>query len=235
MSALSDNEIAACIQNANWGAGTSVSEAGQIKWLDTAIAICRAESGGDPNAVSNTHDYGIWQINRDAHPDLFSPGLVGVVDPVMGTKAAKTVYTAAGGWSPWSTYKSGAYRKHLGAGKNAYAWLKNTSQFEVAATMKSAQAKATSLSEGVSPGDVAGGILGAPLKAITSIPDAIMAAVSNVFDFVKKGFVVLGVWFLGMVLLLAGLWFIVKDTKVGKSVSQKAGQAADVAKLAALA
>ncbi|HWV44721.1 MAG TPA: transglycosylase SLT domain-containing protein, partial [Nitrospira sp.] len=112
---MTDNEIAVLISLNNWGPGPGNSAAA-IKFLDTAIAICRAESGGNPNAVSNTGDYGLWQINKAAHPQYFPPKAQGgyIWDPLSNTYVAKTIYAAAGGWSPWSTYKNGSYKAHLG-------------------------------------------------------------------------------------------------------------------------
>jgi len=83
---------------------------------ETAAAVALAESGGDPNAYNfNTDssiDRGLWQINT-VH-GYFSADF----DP--DTNAADAVAISHNGknWSPWTTYKSGAYRKYCGeAGK----------------------------------------------------------------------------------------------------------------------
>jgi hypothetical protein len=100
---------------------------GLPQWADTAAAIAQAESGGCQYAKAGPTDdrpvkectyrrtttensYGLWQINRMAHP----------------TYSATTLYTAAGNanaavaianggtdFSPWTTYKDGAYKQYL--------------------------------------------------------------------------------------------------------------------------
>jgi len=94
---------------------------------NTAAAIAQAESGGCLYAKAGPTDdrpakictyrqtnlensYGLWQINRRAHPQY----------------SAATPYTAAGNvraaiaisddghsWTPWSTYLDGAYKQYL--------------------------------------------------------------------------------------------------------------------------
>jgi len=94
---------------------------------NTAAAIAQAESDGclyakagptDDRPVkictyrhtNSENSYGLWQINRRAHPQY----------------SAATLYTAAGNaraavaisdhghnWTPWSTYLDGAYKQYL--------------------------------------------------------------------------------------------------------------------------
>lgn len=72
----------------------------QETWV-TGEAIMRAESGLNPNAISPTNDHGCWQIHDWA-----------LYDPLENTKVAYYKYTHYG-WSPWSAYNSGAYRRFL--------------------------------------------------------------------------------------------------------------------------
>lgn len=87
--------------------------------LVTAVAIALAESGGNPNAYNpetaagtpeGQGSYGLWQIYLKAHPEFAATDLY---DPDLNAEAAFSIYNAAGGFSPWSTYNSGAYQSYL--------------------------------------------------------------------------------------------------------------------------
>jgi hypothetical protein len=87
--------------------------------LATAVAVALAESGGNPNAYNpetaagaptGKGSYGLWQIYLNAHPEFAGLNLM---DPQTNANAAFSVYSAAGGFAPWSTYKSGAYVSFL--------------------------------------------------------------------------------------------------------------------------
>lgn len=85
--------------------------------LNTACAIALAESSGNPSAVGDLNitpggSIGLWQINLKAHPEYNANELT---DPQTNANAAFAVYSAAGGFSPWSTYNSGAYQSYLPA------------------------------------------------------------------------------------------------------------------------
>ena len=102
--------------------------------LRTAWAIAMAESGGrptahNPNASTGDNSYGLFQINMlgglgpsrlrqyglSSNEDLFDPS----------TNASVAFRMSGGGrnWSPWSTFKNGAYKQYLdkfpGGGKSA--------------------------------------------------------------------------------------------------------------------
>lgn len=53
---------------------------------------------------------GLWQIYRAAHPEFDE---VDLTDPSLNAMAAFAIYEKAGGFSPWSTFKSGAYQNFL--------------------------------------------------------------------------------------------------------------------------
>lgn len=90
--------------------------------LATAVAIALAESSGNPSAVGDLNlgvSSGLWQINLRAHPEFAGWNLF---DPQQNANAAYSVYAAAGNsFSPWSTYKSGAYASNLPAAQGAAA------------------------------------------------------------------------------------------------------------------
>lgn len=97
--------------------------AGQVFWLaDNYIgganslimtAIGGAESNADTDAISPTHDYGVWQINYHAWSFLFKR--LYWRDPVQNAQMASWVFNETpGGYTAWSTYNSGAYQNWLG-------------------------------------------------------------------------------------------------------------------------
>jgi hypothetical protein len=103
-------------------------------WIDEAVAIAvaiaMAESGGDPNAHNTNagtgdNSYGLWQINMlgsmgparrqqfglSSNDELFNPA--------TNARVAYEMSGGGGNWSPWSTWKNGAYRQYLGAARQA--------------------------------------------------------------------------------------------------------------------
>ena len=92
--------------------------------LLTAVAIALAESSGVPNTYNpetaagtpqGYGSYGLWQIYLNAHPQYAQENLY---DPQTNANAAFDIHSAAGGFGPWSTYKSGAYQAHLASVPN---------------------------------------------------------------------------------------------------------------------
>lgn len=83
-----------------------------------AYAICMAESGGNPtkdNAGLNTDgsvDYGLMQINS-IHADMVGGDLESLRNPQVNIKIAYALSKGGTDWTPWSTYKNGAYRQFL--------------------------------------------------------------------------------------------------------------------------
>jgi hypothetical protein len=83
--------------------------------LDIAVAVAGAESSWQPAATnSNTNgstDHGLWQINS-VHGAVLASG--DWADPYANGRMARTVWEQAGeSWSPWVTFKTGAYLKHM--------------------------------------------------------------------------------------------------------------------------
>lgn len=91
--------------------------------LSIAVAIAYAESTGDPNIYNPEIDakggtpegkgsYGLWQIYLRDHPEFEGQDLY---DPQANANAAFAIYQAAGNsFSPWTTFKTGAYEQYLG-------------------------------------------------------------------------------------------------------------------------
>lgn len=105
---LSYDQILALAQNAGFGADSQ-----------TAAAIAIAESGGDPKAYNpetqagtaeGMGSYGLWQIYLKMHPEY---ACIDLTVPENNAQAAFAVYSEAGGFHPWSTFKSGKYQEYL--------------------------------------------------------------------------------------------------------------------------
>jgi LysM repeat protein len=67
-----------------------------------AAEIARAESGGNPNAISPTDDFGLWQING-------SHGSLATLNPYQNARSAVILSDNGTNWNPWTTYRTGAY------------------------------------------------------------------------------------------------------------------------------
>lgn len=115
MAVLTDKQIA------GYAAGAGFKGTAE----QTAIAVALAESGGNPNATNQNKnsagqvtstDRGLWQINNVYHSEVsdscaFSPACA----------ATQTYRISSGGsnWTPWTTYKTGAYQKYMGRAQTA--------------------------------------------------------------------------------------------------------------------
>lgn len=98
--------------------------------LSIAVAIAYAESSGDPNALGdNGNSLGLWQINLPAHPEYSGANLY---DPQTNADAAFAIYQQAGNsFSPWTTFKTGAYAQYLG-GSSSTSSNEDTDSFGAA-------------------------------------------------------------------------------------------------------
>lgn len=228
VSALTDNEIAIVILSTNWGPTN-----GFVQFLDTAIAVCRAESGGDPNKDNPTSSAkGLWQILLSAHPEVDA---FRVHDALYNTQQAQNIYNRAGGWKPWQSYNTGKYKRYTGHGAAAYNAVKHMSKGELENSLQTIQAKGTPGKQATTPGNgniVSSAVFGALPTAIgsvgnpvKSIPDAITAFTGVIVQGAKT----VGVFMLAVVILILGIVLILKDTSVGKKVSSSLGSAAKMA------
>lgn len=248
MSALNPDQIGALIYfNGKWGPGADQTKA--VKFLDTAIAIALAESGGDPSVVSPTNDYGLWQINKAAHPDLFASH--DWTNPVDNTEMARQVWANAGNsFRPWVTYtlpktNPRSYLNFTGHGQTVWNDIQSKVKTPNSGFNLGAALAGTGLS--LIPGGAAlnaipglDSLLGAPANAAASVVGSassgiggiVANALHDVFKFLVNGFMTIGAALLAIVLLALGIWFIIGSTKAGKSIESKIG---DGAKLAAVA
>lgn len=170
------------------------------EFLDTAIAVCLAESGGNTNAKhvnssGNGTDYGLWQINSKAWGEQLSK--INWRDPDQNTALAGQIWKAAGGsFTPWTTYKSGAYKKYLGHGQAAKDYNATTDEI---------LSDATNLA-GI--GSTAG------IPSVSDIWD-------KAFSFIKESGIVVGIFLLGLIMIVLGIVFIVSQSKTVKSAATK--------------
>lgn len=91
---------------------------------DTAAAVAMAETGGtgntnSHNAIPPDNSYGLWQINMlgsmgpDRRKKLGITTNTQLYDPAVNAHAMMMVSGGGTNFSPWTTYKSGAYKKYL--------------------------------------------------------------------------------------------------------------------------
>ena len=71
-----------------------------------AACIIKRESGGNPAAISPTHDYGLFQINRAAHKASFENRYhrrfeTYALTVEYNARYARYLYDVAG-WTPWN-------------------------------------------------------------------------------------------------------------------------------------
>lgn len=198
------------------------------KWLDVAIAVCLAESGGDTQAKNPSGASGLWQIMMPLHQDLVNKAATVVegwdkepgqgnhldVTPTQGgatytvwdarvnTYTAAEVYRAAGfKWTPWQAYTDGSYRKYLGHGKAAYAFLTNPSNIE---HMKK------DLNTIIKNDHVIGGIG----------PISLPSWVTGVFAWLADAGITVAVFLIGAIVVIIGLWVVISKTPAGRAAKK---------------
>lgn len=94
-----------------------------------AVAIAMAESSLDPGAVGDVSlvdakwgpSYGLWQIRSLKAESGRGSTRDGtrLKNAEFNARSAFTISQSGWNWSPWSTFKNGAYRKHLPAATKA--------------------------------------------------------------------------------------------------------------------
>lgn len=94
--------------------------------LTNAVAIAKAESHWVRDGISGSNDYGVWQINKPAHPTYFGDGGTRLLSDLdYNAKAAKEISGGGKNWNAWYTYKplggasaTGPYRSYLNESRN---------------------------------------------------------------------------------------------------------------------
>jgi len=204
-------------------------------WLDVAIAIALAESGGDSDAKSDRSTAsGLWQIMVSVHgPEINDAQIYWasqrangktptIFDPLVNTFVAGRLYQQSG-WKPWVTYMDGDYKKHLGHGKAAYAFLTSPANLRKEEKMFKDNMKTDKafthlvqdFTHGLNPFDVAG--------------HDWSGFMNGIFDFLRKGALAVGVFVLGVIIMAIGVWSFMSKTKAGKSIKKTAKTAGKLA------
>jgi hypothetical protein len=218
-----------------------------VNWLDTAIAICLAESGGNTHAVNPSGAVGLWQIMASVHQKELHDAItywstqtgkvLNEFDGRVNTMAASHVYQNAGNsWTPWQTYTEphsspSSYTHYLGHGKAAYAFLTDSAHLKAQVASLSNELNQDKFTAGVA------GLLGAQVsgsnigKDLGNLIPSLPSWLQPIFDFAKKGALDIGAFLLGLALVGIGIWVIVNHTKAGKSVKKSAEKVAAVAVL----
>ncbi len=97
--------------------GVWIAAGGPANVAPTAAAIADAESTDIPSNIQQGQPYGttgwgLWQITPGNSEPQFGVDQALLV-PINNARAAVAKYTAANGFSPWTTYTSGAYLQHM--------------------------------------------------------------------------------------------------------------------------
>ncbi len=87
--------------------------------LVIAVALVPPESGGVPLVRNGVGASGLWQVLESAHPDLFAR--FDWRDPAGNAAMAFAVFSRSGGFSPWVTFRDGAYLAHVADAQAAVA------------------------------------------------------------------------------------------------------------------
>lgn len=81
------------------------------KNLDIAVAVARAESGFDADAVGDGgNSIGLWQIHLPSWPRFKGQHLK---NPLVNAQAARIVASTGRKWGHWTTYRNGTYRQYM--------------------------------------------------------------------------------------------------------------------------
>lgn len=89
---------------------------GMQDW-ETGAAVAMAESHGDSQAVGDKGDsIGLWQINVPSAPKAYKNATM-LKDPGFNAQAALSMSNGGTDFSPWTTFRNGAYKKFLVQGK----------------------------------------------------------------------------------------------------------------------
>ncbi|HEY6020471.1 MAG TPA: transglycosylase SLT domain-containing protein [Candidatus Paceibacterota bacterium] len=205
-------------------------------WLDIAIAVCLAESGGDTLAknASSTAS-GLWQVMVSVHAkeirdaqiqwesQLSNGKNLTVFDPRVNTTAAGFIWQKAGNsWSPWEAYTSGAYKSHLGHGKDAYAFMTSKDNLQ-----KMRQHFIKQFQEEQNAASIIAATL-TPFSAIGGIEANTPQWVKSILSFLAQSGLVVGIFLLGLILIGLGLWTAIRKTPAGKTVKSAVKVAAIV-------
>lgn len=173
--------------------------------IPTAVAVALAESGGETTATNKNSnastDYGLWQINT-IHGQLLNQG--DKFNPLDNAKMAYTVWQRAGNkWTPWTVFKSSAYRTRMAEASLGAA--KPTDPPETVGTPQDTSTVPAGV-EGAAPGGIPQGITSA-LSLLGPIGTA-LGSVVGIFNRLTSGALLLrvGAFMVGSLLIVFSLF-----------------------------
>jgi len=199
-----------------------------VEWLDNAIAIVLAESGGNPDAKNTKSSAsGLWQIMASVHKAQidFAIKAVGsesgnnsltVFDPRVNTMVAGQVYQGAGNkWTPWQAYNTGDYRKFKGHGSKVWDHLNSPANITAGIDKFKDSIDSQLHSANLIPLGVAGDVA-------NRVSNAMPSWISPLLAFVKQAGLPIGVFLLALVLIVLGIVFLIAGTKPAQAIVDKA-------------
>lgn len=225
---LTPNQLGILIYaNGRWGPHSS--KAAAIAFLDEAIAVAFAESGWNTNAHNSSGASGLYQILIPLHADKIPGQDMGkIFDPAVNVEVARKVYNEAGhSWGPWKSSNNSKRQQARGHGRAVWTYLHthDPAQFhKQAAALSAAAAKDATASrianettdfaiianrEGIDGSQVGpdyGGISG----AIRQVADTFDHIFSGLLGWFKDVGVTIGVFLLGVLLLILGVAFFIR-------------------------
>lgn len=234
MATLSPGHIALFMQKCGWGPpgglgiqvfddGTQkvtdkAAVAAAIQWYDRAMSIVFAESGGNTQAVNGSHK-GLWQIATKVHGDVIKQAqaywvgelglkkLPTIYHPLVNTEVAHRLYNERQ-WQPWDPSLAGQ-AKNTGKGKRAY---------NAVVDPKRNNAAIQALIAEIELGQETAAFAGLAAGGILLNNDLTTDPVSTVLAFLKSTGVTIGVFLLGVILFIIGVWILLSQTKAGDLV-----------------
>lgn len=194
-----------------------------IAFFDQAIAVCLAESGGNTLSKNkNTNgstDSGLWQINS-VHSALIAQQAAwiqgelklakkpSVFHPLVNTACAHELFNGSS-WHPWDSSRSN-WSKHRGHGAKVYALL----------TTKKYRAHLSDLLTANlidDAGFAEAATFVVPGAALVN-NDLVTDPMGSLLDFIKKLGIPVGVFLLGLILLVLGVVYLISRSRAGKAV-----------------
>lgn len=177
--------------------GAGLTDPGQVA---TAVAIALAESGGNPNShngVAPDDSYGLWQINMLGPMGPARRKVLGITsnaqlfDPAVNARAMMMISSNGRNFRPWTTFTTGKYLRYMGSGQSAAG----------------SSGGVQTAGFGVTPVDLN------PLSGITDGVAAVQGWVTDRHNWIRVGWVALGVSF-----VIVGAVSVTKGTAVGSVI-----------------
>lgn len=192
---------------------------GDPKYANIAASVALAESSGNPNNISPTGDYGLWQINKKVHSNAS-------LDPLKNAQQAVAISSKGSNWKPWCTAWTDAACGTKGGSYN----LTSGSPASKILSTKGGGSVPSGSTPGVTGGTTDPGTTTTP-ALFNPLNDAISSLIGSALKPVIKFIVIAVELGAGGVLMMVGIMFLVYDSKSVKDGMQSVGKLAEVAAL----